>query len=1415
MYKIPYLNRRVSEKFVKVMLSLSLLLLGGGAPLLAYANEVDLGAGGSLDEHKVQICHIPQGNPENQQMISVDKFSVTHIAHLEHGDIEGACVPVHVFEPVTIVASKVVCDTEAKLPNWGLGSSNITPTTAIDFVASNEGCALVPDWKFQWGFGNKSGNPGVTNHFAGSFVGEADGSAGVGSNTGTEFDDWKTFGPTNISGVASVSISDLNGASRIWVREVLKDGYVPFAYDDANVSNSNTVSAEIYCSDDVLNYDNYDYINAPGEGQTYHCVAFNVLKETPPPPTVCEVDIVSDTLTTVGGGVNAVATYDQNPRWTASINGATWIWDTPLVTNPSQDQTVEFSRLFSLPSVPVSSQLIVAADNSYTVSLNGLAVGADNTEYNYLESGKDTYSSLSGLTIGTNTLNFLVKNWGLSGSSPQSNPAGLLYKLHIGLAGTDCPPPPHVNKKPVITVTLPNPTTMIQFGLYTDAGATAYDVEDGDLTGAIVATGSVNTSVVGTYTIAYNVSDSEGLAADTKTRTVYVNPAPKCSDTIDNDGDTLVDYPADPGCDSPTDDTENLKPVITLLGDIAMSILLGTSYTEPSATVADPEEGNITSKLLISGTVDAGILGAYVVKYNATDSQNLAADEVERTVTVVAACSDGIDNDGDGNTDFPADTGCTDSNDNNENNTPVITLLGLNPTNVTIGGVFTDSGSTALDAEDGDISTSTIVTGTVNTSVLGIYTLYYNVTDSEGLAATEKTRVVNVNPVVTECNDGIDNDGDLLIDFGSDLGCDSTSDNDENDKPVISIVGADPMTVYLNTTFTDPSATVLDAEDGDITVPKLVSLGTVDISVLGAYTITYNATDSKNLAADTKTRIINVVSTCTDGIDNDSDGLIDYPTDPGCSGPNDDSENSKPIITLLGSIIMNLSVGTAYVEPNATVADAEEGDITSKLVIAGSVNTSLAGTYTVTYNATDSQSLAADQKTRTVNVAPAVCTVNCGGSTTFDYYGCTDPSALNYNSLANKNDGSCKYGGGGGEPVTLTIFNEKVQSTGTTTVVISWNTNLAADSRVAYGLDPVITLGIAPLYGYNLTTATESTLTTSHSVTIEGVPSAVSAYFRPVSTANTQTKVGIELTRGGVLGEATTSCFYLKTYMRLGTNNDPAEVTKLQSFLKDYEGFTSLVVNGFFGQSTDTAVRAFQDKYKSEILTPWGLLENTGYVYYTTQKKINEIYCEREFPMTQDQVVEIAQYNNAVTEYQLASMSEADVSLTSAKSESGIVAGANTVKIPALSAGQSKTSSVGDPIALSIKAVASTESKGILSGVSLADTESLAEVAPSNTPRGQIALADILATSPSVGGIRSGTQTNEIAQVEPVSPVASGEVISSTSSKQGLAAVMGSLTSGMNFPDSVVYLFFALIVLLIGLSVVYYKKYRIQVSETE
>ena len=74
---------------------------------------------------------------------------------------------------------------------------------------------------------------------------------------------------------------------------------------------------------------------------------------------------------------------------------------------------------------------------------------------------------------------------------------------------------------PVITVTGDNPATVEMGSPYIEVGATASDNVDGDLTSDIVITGTVNTSVVGTYTITYSVTDAAGNTG-TATRTVNV-----------------------------------------------------------------------------------------------------------------------------------------------------------------------------------------------------------------------------------------------------------------------------------------------------------------------------------------------------------------------------------------------------------------------------------------------------------------------------------------------------------------------------------------------------------------------------------------------------------------------------------------------------------------------------------------------------------------------------------------------------------------------------------------------------------------------------------------------------------------------------------------------------------------------------
>jgi len=58
---------------------------------------------------------------------------------------------------------------------------------------------------------------------------------------------------------------------------------------------------------------------------------------------------------------------------------------------------------------------------------------------------------------------------------------------------------------------------------YVDPGATATDDVSGDLTARIVVQNPVNTAVIGTYSVSYNVTDKAGNTAATVIRTVTVD----------------------------------------------------------------------------------------------------------------------------------------------------------------------------------------------------------------------------------------------------------------------------------------------------------------------------------------------------------------------------------------------------------------------------------------------------------------------------------------------------------------------------------------------------------------------------------------------------------------------------------------------------------------------------------------------------------------------------------------------------------------------------------------------------------------------------------------------------------------------------------------------------------------------------
>lgn len=304
---------------------------------------------------------------------------------------------------VPVTANKIVCDFEEELPNWAKGNNNppaeITATTATDWLAANTdtSCRLV-EWDFQWSDKTVT----VPNQYN-TFLGEAPG--------------WNTF-----SGSVNVPFAALNGGN-IEFREVLTADYIPFSG-----GNDTKPSAELYCGNDVLNYDNLERVNKPKVDEAIHCVAWNVPKVRP----LQQCTILSDTGTlVVETNEYAVETYVHN-NWSADIDDATWVWVTEKVENPGSQETYTFEEKFTVDN-PTSALLDVAADNYYKVYVNGTLV-LDRSGYDVNFTSASTKYDIDILPFlnltGENTITFEVTN--LAGQNDyRRNPAGVLYRLDI------------------------------------------------------------------------------------------------------------------------------------------------------------------------------------------------------------------------------------------------------------------------------------------------------------------------------------------------------------------------------------------------------------------------------------------------------------------------------------------------------------------------------------------------------------------------------------------------------------------------------------------------------------------------------------------------------------------------------------------------------------------------------------------------------------------------------------------------------------------------------------------------------------------------------------------------------------------------------------------------------------------------
>lgn len=161
------------------------------------------------------------------------------------------------------------------------------------------------------------------------------------------------------------------------------------------------------------------------------------------------------------------------------------------------------------------------------------------------------------------------------------------------------------NSEPIIVLKGPSEIKITVNGSYYEYGAVVIDTTNVTISNLdpINITGSVNTSTEGEYEIIYSYSTSDQVK-----RKVIVE-------------DTIIE-------------SDNVKPVITLVGASTISLLVGNTYNEQGAIAIDNKDGDITARITITGVVDTSTKGTYYRYYDVSDVNGNKANTITRIINV-------------------------------------------------------------------------------------------------------------------------------------------------------------------------------------------------------------------------------------------------------------------------------------------------------------------------------------------------------------------------------------------------------------------------------------------------------------------------------------------------------------------------------------------------------------------------------------------------------------------------------------------------------------------------------------------------------------------------------------------------------------------------------------------------------------
>ena len=479
---------------------------------------------------------------------------------------------------------------------------------------------------------------------------------------------------------------------------------------------------------------------------------------------------------------------------------------------------------------------------------------------------------------------------------------------------------PDTDEAPVITCVDELKVTVGDKLSLTDLNLAVNDKEDGNITDkAKIDTSKVDTSKVGEYEIKITVEDSKGNKAE---KTVKVIVQQK----------------------------DDAAPVIKSKDELTLTVGDKLSITDLDLAVTDKEDGDLTDKAEVDlSKVDTSKAGIYQITITVKDS---FGNETTKTIKVTVKEK----------TVKPE-----------ENESPVITAKDIT---LTVGDKFNlaDLQIKATDKEDGDLTDKVAVEGNVDVTKAGTYTITLTVQDSKGAKAEKKVivtvkakevkneaPVITANDVTIKCGDKLsktmfnakaeDNeDGDITKDLTIDTSKVNTNKVGTYDVylAVKDSKGAKAeKTVKVTVKSTSPTlkADNVKIEEGDTLKDTAFNIVARDCE---GNSIKYKIDKSKVNTSKAGTYRVKITAEDKWGNTTSIDVKVEVTEKA--------KPASKPVITSVDSITLEVGQSLGLNKFKASAEDDEDGDLTDEIVLDKSgVNTSKAGTYKAYLSVTNSQ----------------------------------------------------------------------------------------------------------------------------------------------------------------------------------------------------------------------------------------------------------------------------------------------------------------------------------------------------------------------------------------------------------------------------------------------------------------------------